>query len=120
MRNIQFHQLEEDRSSVVSALAYDRMTVALYVEFKKNGAVWQYKGVGQGLFEELLGAISVGSCFAKSVKPQFEGRKVDATLWASVVARGTALAGERRAEAYEKANRALYKQLRKNPKAIAF
>lgn len=47
----------------------------LHVEFS-NGGLFSYAGVSNQLYNELLGAKSIGSHFAKHVRPKFKGTKL--------------------------------------------
>ncbi len=47
----------------------------LHVEFS-NGGLFSYAGVSNQLYNELLGAKSIGAHFAKHVRPKFKGTKL--------------------------------------------
>lgn len=62
-------------SSNIKAIGYDRERKELTVEFH-NGAKWAYEGVGLLLHRELMEADSVGSFFARFIKPKHPARRV--------------------------------------------
>lgn len=62
-------------SSNLSAVGYDEARQELQVEFK-DGKKYAYADVPVEVFNELLGAKSVGSFFMKQVRGQYEARKV--------------------------------------------
>lgn len=47
----------------------------LHVEFS-NGGLFSYAGVSNQLYNELLGAKSIGGYFGKHIKPKFKGTKL--------------------------------------------
>jgi hypothetical protein len=61
-----------DGSSMIHAVGYDPDTLTLEVQFhNKQGvatATWDYEGVPESLYQEMLAAPSVGSFFLRSIK----------------------------------------------------
>ncbi|WP_049629345.1 KTSC domain-containing protein [Cellvibrio sp. pealriver] len=66
-------QRQSVSSSNVASVGYDEGT--LEVEFN-NGAVYQYFDVPQHIFEELVGAASVGAYLAAHIKGVYRYSKV--------------------------------------------
>jgi hypothetical protein len=69
-------------SSNIHAIGHDPVTNTLKVQFKdKSGAptaTWEYDGVPAEKHAALMAATpSIGSHFAKNIKGQHEGRKVE-------------------------------------------
>ena len=62
-------------SSNVAAVGYDEASATLEVEFN-NGAVYQYFDVPGRVYQELVGAGSVGGYFAANVKGHYRFSKV--------------------------------------------
>lgn len=62
-------------SSDLVSVGYDAASGTLEVEFK-DGSVYQYFGVPPGVFEQLLGASSKGSFFARHIKKRFRFSRV--------------------------------------------
>jgi len=58
-------------SSDLVSVGYDGSAGTLEVEFK-DGSVYQYFGVPSDIFNQLLGASSKGSFFARQVKNRFQ------------------------------------------------
>jgi hypothetical protein len=50
-------------SSMISSIGYDASSQTLEVQFKTTGAVWQYDGVSEATYKELIGSESVGKAF---------------------------------------------------------
>lgn len=67
---------EEVDSSAIDAVWYDLVNQELYVEFP-NGAIAGYKGVPSLVVKEMLTANSIGSYFARSIKPYYKGVSSD-------------------------------------------
>lgn len=65
------------KSSNLKSVGYDAGTATLEVEFT-NGSVWSYADVPADVYADMMKAGSVGSFFAKAVKPKFDGTKVSA------------------------------------------
>ena len=62
-------------SSMLKSVGYESLSQMLEVEFS-NGDVWQYVGVPQGVWNEMMESSSVGSYFHKNTKGNFTGTKV--------------------------------------------
>lgn len=67
------------QSSNVRAIGYDHKTEVLHVEFP--GGVYAYGeegGVPEAVYDGLMSAPSIGSYFAREVRPFFTGRLLSA------------------------------------------
>lgn len=62
-------------SSNILAVGYDPVLELLQVDFT-SGSSYHYSNVPQNVYEELLGAGSVGSYFARRVKNVYPNAKV--------------------------------------------
>jgi hypothetical protein len=63
------------QSSSINAIGYDADTRALHVEFS-SGQTYHYPDVDPEAHQALVNAPSVGSHFAKHIRPHYQGRKV--------------------------------------------
>lgn len=61
-------------SSNIDAIGHHVDT--LYVRFT-SGATYQYEGVPRAVYEDMLGAESVGRFFGTYIRPNYSGVKVD-------------------------------------------
>jgi len=57
-------------SSNVSSIGYDVSTMTLEVEYR-TGSIYQYFDVPQGVYQELMGAASVGTYLNQNVKNNY-------------------------------------------------
>lgn len=68
-----------DRQNVDSTLAtsvgYDPNNSTLEIEFKSNGAVWQYYDVPESVFNEMMNG-SIGKYFHANIKGQYTESQV--------------------------------------------
>jgi hypothetical protein len=64
------------RSSNIASVGYDAENSVLEVEFVNSGAVYQYFGVPQSVYEALMGARSHGGYFAANIKDTYRYRQV--------------------------------------------
>lgn len=62
-------------SHSIRAVAYDRNTFSLYVEFK-SGDVWVYKDVDKRKYKTVIYASSSGSYLRNSIIPKHDGERV--------------------------------------------
>lgn len=62
------------KSSNLEAVGYDEATATLAVQFK-NGATWHYPGVPLDVFQQMLGAPSIGSFYATAIRGTYEGHR---------------------------------------------
>ena len=62
-------------SSNVASVGYDPESSTLEIEFN-NGAIYQYFDVNENIFNELLGASSVGGYLASSIKGKYRFSRV--------------------------------------------
>lgn len=56
------------RSSTISKVTVDNLRDALIVEFKSNGAKYEFYGVPDDVVKEMLGAESVGAYFQRHIR----------------------------------------------------
>jgi hypothetical protein len=63
-------------SSNIAAIGYDAASRQLVVDFKSGGR-WAYAGLSAESFGEMRRAESVGSFFARNIKPNFPGVKIE-------------------------------------------
>lgn len=63
-------------SSLIAAVGYDAEEWRLYIEFKRNGAVWRYDDVDQSTADELREAVSIGKYFLRNIKGMYEETKI--------------------------------------------
>jgi len=63
-------------SSNVKAIGYDPEEKTLEVEFL-NGGIYQYGGIQQELYDELLAAKSVGRFIAQTIRPGRKAKKIE-------------------------------------------
>lgn len=64
--------LQPVQSSNIKAVGYDPANQSLAVQFV-SGVAYRYDGVDQATADALLAADSIGSHFARSIRPQFQG-----------------------------------------------
>ncbi|MBI2519491.1 MAG: KTSC domain-containing protein [Bdellovibrio sp.] len=57
-------------SSMIASVGYDSSTSTLEIEFKKNGAVWQYFDVSESVYYEMMSG-SIGKNFLAMIKGQY-------------------------------------------------
>lgn len=55
-------------SSNLAAVGYNKGTSELRVEFLKSGAIYQYSGVPEGVYEAIVSGSSAGEAFDSLVK----------------------------------------------------
>jgi len=63
-------------SSNIESIGYDAASKILEVEFK-NGGIYQYKGIPQEIYNELMEADSVGSFLSRRIKRMFECERIE-------------------------------------------
>lgn len=63
-------------STLMSSYGYDIETSILEVEFKKNGAVWQYYDVPESIYWQMKSASSAGKFFLANVKSHYTEAQV--------------------------------------------
>lgn len=64
-------------SSMISSIGYDDSNSILEIEFKKNGAVWQYYDFPEYLWYEFENAESKGKFFRKTILKQYTESRVE-------------------------------------------
>ncbi|MFJ5365950.1 KTSC domain-containing protein [Pectobacterium punjabense] len=62
-------------STNIESAGYDSNTSILEIEFK-NGSLYQYSGVPEYIFQELISASSVGVYFNQNIKNNYEFQKI--------------------------------------------
>jgi len=62
-------------SSNIKSVGYDPATKLMHVEFS-NGGVYEYSGIEPHVHNEFVGADSMGSHFAKFIRPHYPGKKL--------------------------------------------
>jgi hypothetical protein len=62
-------------SSNLSSVGYDEVSHILEIEFH-SGGIYQYSGVPEGVYRQLMSASSHGSFFAQNIKDVYPYRKV--------------------------------------------
>ncbi|MBA5268822.1 KTSC domain-containing protein [Enterococcus hirae] len=55
-------------SSNLASVGFDNEQSILEVEFKKDGAIWQYYDVEDSVYYELMAADSIGSYFYHNIR----------------------------------------------------
>jgi hypothetical protein len=63
-------------SSAISEVGYDPESKTLRIVFP-SGAIWDYVNVSQQRYDAFIGAPSIGSYFAKQIRGEFLGNRVD-------------------------------------------
>lgn len=67
-------ELKPVKSSNIAGIGYKDGTMR--VQFS-NGNIYEYQGVTEKDYRELMSADSIGSAFHFSIKSQYEGRKIE-------------------------------------------
>lgn len=62
-------------SSNIVSVGFDAKTKTLEIEFR-GGAVYQYDGIADATHQELVSSESPGAYFARSIRPNWTGRRV--------------------------------------------
>lgn len=62
-------------SSQLSYIGYDKDSNTLYITFK-NGSVYEYTDVPITVYNELMGAASVGKYFASNIKNNYRNSRI--------------------------------------------
>jgi hypothetical protein len=63
-------------SSLATEVGYDASTSILEMTFRSNGAVWEYDGVPENLYYDMMNSGSIGSYFLRNIKGQYTERQV--------------------------------------------
>ena len=63
------------QSSNINSVGYDQESQILEIEFK-HGSVYQYYGVPEHEYDNLIGATSVGSYHAQHIKGNYQYQKI--------------------------------------------
>lgn len=64
-------------SSAMTSVGYDAEAHILEVQFKNGGAIRQYYGVSQQVFDELMAANSQGDFFNLNINGKYSEKRVD-------------------------------------------
>jgi hypothetical protein len=62
-------------STLASSVGYDSSTSILEIEFKSNGAVWQYSDIPESVYYEMRSG-SIGKYFLTNIKGQYPEAQV--------------------------------------------
>jgi len=62
-------------SSMITSVGHDSDNSILEVEFKNGGSIWQYHGVSENTYYEMLNG-SVGKYFLANIKGQYSEQQV--------------------------------------------
>ncbi|MFH0953126.1 MAG: KTSC domain-containing protein [Verrucomicrobiota bacterium] len=68
-------ELKPIESSVIKEVAYRAETQVLTVVFADSGDTYEYKGVPESVYKELMAAESKGTYFAANIKGKYEFTK---------------------------------------------
>jgi len=63
-------------SSMITSIGYDTDACVLEVEFKSNGAIWQYPGFPEHLWYEFQASESKGQFFHQNIRGKFNEFRV--------------------------------------------
>lgn len=63
-------------SKLIAAVRYDEEAEHLYIEFKRNDAVWRYDDIDQNTADDLRAAASIGRYFLQNVKGKYKETKI--------------------------------------------
>lgn len=63
------------KSSNIAGIGYDPDSETMHVKFS-NGNTYQYMGVDNKVYDDLIKADSIGSQFASSIKSNFTGKRL--------------------------------------------
>lgn len=64
-------------STAMTSVGYDSAEKLLEIQFKNGGAIRQFYGVPQELFDEFMAAESLGEFFNTNIHGKFEEKRVD-------------------------------------------
>ena len=67
--------LQKVESTVIKEVGYDAQAQVLTVVFADTGDTYEYKGVPESVYNELMAAESKGVYFAKNIKGKYEFTK---------------------------------------------
>jgi hypothetical protein len=62
-------------SSLATSVGYDPTSSTLEIEFKSNGAIWQYYDVPENIYYEMISG-SIGKYFLANIKGQYAESQV--------------------------------------------
>ena len=63
-------------SSMINSIGFDPNTSTLEIEFKSNGAIWQYYDFSESTFYEFIGSASVGKFFLTNIRGHYTENRV--------------------------------------------
>ena len=64
------------QSSMLTSLGYDAGSRQVVATFKSNGDRWRYDGVPPNVYEEVIGAESIGKAFSSLIKGRYTAQKI--------------------------------------------
>lgn len=62
---------QDFESSMIASIGYDPSTSILEIEFKKNGAVWQYYDFQESTYYDFIGGGSIGKYFLTHIRGHY-------------------------------------------------
>jgi hypothetical protein len=62
-------------STLAKSVGYDSTTSTLEIEFKSNGAIWQYYDVPENVYHDMMSG-SIGKYFHSNIKGQYSESQV--------------------------------------------
>lgn len=62
-------------SSLARSVGYNPETLVLEIEFRPNGMVWQYFGISETMYHEMMSG-SIGKYFNQYIKGQYPEKQV--------------------------------------------
>lgn len=63
-------------SSMIASIGYDPNLATLEIEFKKNGAIWQYYNFQESTYYEFIGSGSIGKFFLANIKGHYAENQI--------------------------------------------
>ncbi len=61
---------------MIASIGYDSNSSTLEIEFKKNGAIWQYFDFQESTYYQFIGSSSFGKFFLANIKGQYTENQV--------------------------------------------
>lgn len=62
------------KSSNIVDIGYDVTRLVMRVHFKES--TYEYQGIAPSLYADMMAAKSIGSYFARNIKPRYEGIEI--------------------------------------------
>ncbi|MBS1503775.1 MAG: KTSC domain-containing protein [Bacteroidetes bacterium] len=63
-------------STMILSFGYDQLNSILEIEFKSNGALWQYLNVPESIFLSMKTSTSYGQFFHSNIKGRFDELRI--------------------------------------------